>query len=106
MMRAVQLLCDLSIDPARAAEAERYFETVYRPAAMKFDGYIDLRLLRLHSVLAGQAAPGMNYRFSITYESEALRLKWVESDVHQEVWPALQAYLTSDQFDFLLFEVI
>jgi hypothetical protein len=94
------------VDPARAAEAERYFETVYRPAAMKFEGYVDLQLLRLQGVLAGQAPPGVNYRFSITYESEELRMAWVRSDVHQIVWPTFQTYLTSDNFDFLLFDVI
>lgn len=106
MNRRVQLHCDLTIDPVRAADAERYFETVYRPEAMKFEGYVDLQLLKLHGVLAGQAPAGMTYRFSITYESEALRMAWVQSDAHQVVWPALQAYLTSDNFDFLLFEVI
>jgi hypothetical protein len=106
MSRRVQLHCDLTVDPKRAAEAEHYFETVYRPAAMKFEGYVDLQLLKLQSVLAGQAPAGMNYRFSITYESEALRMEWVRSDVHQEVWPTLQSYLTSDNFDFLLFDVI
>ena len=69
MSRRVQLHCDLTIDPARAAEAEHYFETVYRPAAKTFEGYVDLQLLKLQSVLAGQAPAGMNYRFSITYES-------------------------------------
>ena len=106
MNRRVQLHCDLTIDPGRAAEAEHYFETVYRPAAMKFEGYVDLQLLKLESVLAGQAPAGLNYRFSITYESEVLRMAWVRSDVHQVVWPTLQTYLTSDNFDFLLFEVI
>ena len=106
MNRRVQLHCDLTIDPKRAAEAEHYFETVYRPAAMKFEGYVDLQLLKLQSVLAGQAPAGMNYRFSITYESEELRMAWVRSDVHQVVWPTLQTYLTSDNFDFLLFDVI
>ena len=106
MKRRVQLHCDLTLDPARAIDAEEYFETVYRPAAMKFEGYVDLQLLKLHSVLAGQAPAGLNYRFSITYETEELRMAWVRSDVHQEVWPALQTYLTSDNFDFLLFEVI
>jgi len=106
MNRRVQLLCDLAIDPERAAEAEHYFETVYRPEAMKFEGYVDLRLLKLHSVLEGQAPAGMNYRFSIIYESEDLRMAWVRSDVHQVVWPKMQTYLTSDNFDFLLFEVI
>ena len=106
MNRRVQLHCDLKIDPGLAADAEHYFETVYRPEAMKFEGYVALQLLKLQSVLAGQAPAGLNYRFSITYESEVLRMAWVRSDVHQVVWPTLQTYLTSDNFDFLLFEVI
>jgi len=106
MSRRVQLHCDLAIDPKRAAEAEHYFETVYRPAAATFEGYVDLQLLRLQSVLAGQAPAGLNYRFSITYESEEQRMEWVRSGVHEEVWPKLQTYLTSDNFDFLLFDVI
>ena len=106
MSRRVQLHCDLAIDPKRAAEAEQYFETVYRPAGSKFEGYVDLQLLKLQSVLEGQAPAGMNYRFSITYESEDLRMAWVRSDVHQVVWPKFQTFLTSDNFDFLLFDVI
>ena len=106
MKRRVQLHCDLTIEHENAAEAEEYFETVYRPAATKFEGYVDLQLLKLHSVLEGQAPAGMNYRFSITYESEELRMAWVRSDVHQVVWPKFQTYLTSDDFDFLLFDVI
>ena len=85
---------------------EHYFETVYRPAGMKFEGYIDLRILKLKDVLLGEAPEGMNYRFSITYTSEELRQKWIHSDVHQVVWPKLQTFLTSDDLDFLLFEVI
>ena len=46
------------IDPEKAAEAEEYFESVYRPAAMTFEGYVDLQLLKLHSVLEGQRPPG------------------------------------------------
>ncbi len=106
MSRRVQLHIDLVIEPARAAEAEHYFETVYRPAAAQFEGYVDLQLLRLQTVLGGRAPAGMNYRFSITYESEDLRMAWVRSDVHQDVWPTLQTFTTSDQFDLLLFDVI
>ena len=106
MTRAVQLHCDLRVDPAKEAELVQYFEAVYRPTGMKFQGYIDLRLLKLHSVLVGAAPAGMNYRFSITYETEELRQKWIGSDEHQVVWPTLQSFLTSDTFDFLLFDVI
>ena len=106
MTRSVQLHCDLTVDPAKEAEMVRYFETVYRPTGAKFQGYIDLRILKLQAVLLGNAPPGMNYRFSITYESEDLRQKWIHSDEHQVVWPTLQSFLTSSDLDFLLFEVI
>ena len=33
---------DFSVHPHKEAETIRYFETVYRPTAMKFKGYIDL----------------------------------------------------------------
>ena len=106
MNRRVQLHCDVAIDPGRTAEAEHYFETVYRPEAAKFEGYVDLQLLKLHSVLEGQAPAGLTHRFSITYTSEDLRMAWVRSDVHQVVWPKFRSYLTSDKFDFLLFDAI
>jgi hypothetical protein len=106
MARPVQLHVDLAVDPAREADMVRYFETVYRPAAMKFTGYIDLRLLRLTSVLLGTAPAGLSYRFSITFETEPLRLAWVGSDVHTEVWGTLETYLTSNDYAFLLFELI
>jgi len=106
MPRPVKLHCDLSVDPDKEAEMVQYFETVYRPTAEKFEGYIDLRLLKLHSVLLGKAPGGLTCRFSITYASEALRQKWIQSDEHQIVWPKLQSFLASSDLDFLLFEVI
>jgi len=106
MSRPIQLHADLAIDPAREADAVRYFETVYRPTAAKFDGYIDLRLLKLQAALVGTAPPGMNYRFSITFATEAQRLQWVASDAHQVVWGTLETFLTKHQYDFLLFDVI
>ena len=106
MSRPIQLHADLAIDPAREAEAIRYFETVYRPTAKGFEGYIDLQLLKLQAALVGAAPAGINYRFSITFASEALRLKWVASDAHQEVWGRLETFLTKHEYDFLLFDVI
>ena len=106
MPRPIQLHADLAIDPAREAEAVRYFETVYRPTASRFEGYIDLKLLKLQATLVGSAPAGINYRFSITFTSEALRQKWVGSEPHQEVWGTLESFLTKREYDFLLFEVI
>ena len=106
MSRPIQLHADLAIDPEREAEAVHYFETVYRPTAMRFEGYVDLRLLKLTATLVGSAPAGVNYRFSIGFTSEALRQKWVASDAHTEVWGQLETFLTSHEYDFLLFEVI
>jgi hypothetical protein len=106
MSRPIQLHADLAIDPARETEAIRYFETVYRPTASRFEGYIDLRLLKLRAALVGSAPAGINYRFSITFTSEALRQKWVASEPHQLVWETLQTFVTKRDYDFLLFEVI
>ena len=106
MSRPIQLHADLAIDPTREADAIHYFETVYRPTAKRFEGYIDLQLLKLQAALVGAAPAGINYRFSITFTSEALRLKWVASDAHQDVWGTLETFLTKREYDFLLFDVI
>jgi hypothetical protein len=106
MPRSIQLHADLAVDPAREAEAVRYFETVYRPTASGFEGYIELQLLQLRAALVGSAPAGLNYRFSITFSSEDLRLKWVASDAHEQVWRTFETFLTRHQYDFLLFEII
>ena len=106
MSRSIQLHADLALDPVREAEALAYFESVYRPTASRFEGYIDLRLLKLTGTVVGSPPPGMNYRFSITFASEALRRQWVASDAHQEVWGRLATFLTKHEYDFLLFDVI
>ena len=79
---------------------------MYRPAASRFEGYIDLRLLKLQAALVGSAPTGINYRFSITFTSEDLRQKWVASDAHQDVWGTLETFLAKRDYAFLLFEVI
>jgi hypothetical protein len=106
MSHPIQLHADLAIDPAREVEALHYFETVYRPTATRFEGYIDLRLLKLQAALVGSAPTGINYRFSITFTSETLRQQWVASDSHQRVWGTLETFLTKHDYDFLLFEVV
>lgn len=106
MSRPIQVHGDLAIDPGREAEAIHYFETVYRPTARAFEGYLDLQLLKLTTAVTGAPPPGVNYRFSISFTSEALRQRWVASPEHQDVWGALDAYLTSHDVTFLLFEIL
>ena len=106
MSRPIQVHGDLTIDPLREADAIHYFETVYRPTAKQFEGYLDLRLLKLTAAVTGTAPAGVNYRFSITFTNEALRQRWVASAEHQEVWGTLDAFLTNHDVTFLLFDCI
>ncbi len=101
----ILLEVDLSVDPAREKELLDNFHKVFKPAAMKFPGYIDLKLLKLRTAIQGGAPEGLNYRFSLTYRSEEMRQKWVASDVHQKVWPTLENTLKSKDYRVLLFDV-
>jgi heme-degrading monooxygenase HmoA len=102
----IQVHVDMAIDPAKEQEMLHYFQSVFRPAAMKFRGYIDVRMLRVHAVPVGTPPQGINYRFAITYESEELRQKWVSADIHQEVWGAMEKMLSTPNYTVILFEVI
>jgi heme-degrading monooxygenase HmoA len=95
---------DLSVDPAREQEMLRNFRTVFKPAAIKFPGYIDVKMLKLKQALQGSGPAGVNYRFQLTYESEELRQKWVASDVHKKVWPTIENTLRSKDYLILLFD--
>jgi len=100
----IVLYCDLTVDPAREQEMLNNFHNVFQPAAVKFPGYIDVKLLKLRSTLSGTAPAGVNYRFQLTYESEELRQKWIKSDVHQKVWPTVENTLANKDYSTLLFD--
>jgi antibiotic biosynthesis monooxygenase (ABM) superfamily enzyme len=102
---SILLHVDLSVDPAKEKEMLHNFETIFRPAAVKFPGYIDVKILKLRSALMGTAPAGLNYRFALTYQSEELRQKWVASPVHQKVWPTIENTLTTKNYTVLLFDV-
>jgi len=95
---------DLSFDPAKEKEMLQNFRTVFKPAATKFPGYIDVKMLKLQSALQGSAPAGVNYRFQLTYQSEELRQKWIASDVHNKVWPTIENTLRAKNYTVLLFD--
>ena len=101
----IQVHVDISIDPAEENRMLRYFETEFRSAAMKFEGFIEVHMLKLRTAPVGNAPAGMNYRFALTYRSEELRQRWVTSDIHQVVWGTIERSMTSTAYDVLLFDV-
>jgi hypothetical protein len=103
----IVLYCDLSVDQAKEQEMLRNFHTIFKPAAEKFQGYIDVKILKLRSALQGAAPQSINYRFQLTYESEELRQKWIHSDTHQKVWPTVENTLSNKStYPVLLFDSV
>jgi hypothetical protein len=90
--RPIVLYCDLAVDPGREQEMLDHFHREFLPAAEQFDGFIDLKMVKLRRVIQGEPGPPpeVNYRFQLTYESEDKRQRWIASDVHGRVWPLIE----------------
>jgi len=102
----IVLHVDLSVDPAKEREMLHNFHSVFKPAAVKFPGYVDVKMCKLRSALQGAAPAGVNYRFQLTYQSEELRQKWVASEVHKKAWPTIENTLKSKDYTVLLFDSV
>ena len=100
----IVLYCDLAVVPDREQEMLDHFHHDFKPAAEKFDGYIDLKMLKLRKVIQGGPSPGegINYRFQLTYESEEKRQLWIASEAHSRVWPLIENTLTDKGYLVLL----
>ena len=82
-----------------------HFHKVFAPIAAKHKGYIDLKMLKLSKHIQGPTLPkAINYRFQLTYESEALRLAWVTSADHDKVWPGIGNTLLDQNFQVYVFD--
>lgn len=100
----IQLHVDLTVDPAREKEMVKNFHAIFKPAAAKQPGYIDVNIIKLRTTVAGKAPADSNYRFVLTFQSEELRQKWVASDVHQQVWPEVEKTLKHKNYNVLLYD--
>ena len=101
----IQLHVDLTVDPAKEKEMLNTFHNTFRPAATKQPGFIDAKILKLRSTLAGTAPQGVNYRFVLIFQTEELRQKWVASAIHQKVWPMMESTLKHKNYNVILFDV-
>jgi heme-degrading monooxygenase HmoA len=102
----IQLHVDLSVDPAKEQEMLHNFKTIFRPAASKQPGYIDVQMLKLRTAVQGKAPEAGNYRFVLKFVSEELRQKWIASATHQKVWPTVENTLTSKNYTVLLYDTL
>jgi hypothetical protein len=105
--KPIVLYCDLAIDPAREQEMLDHYHKDFKPVAEKHDGYIDLKMVKIRTVISGDKPPkGVNYRFQLTYESEEKRQKWIASDVHQKNWPLIENTVLDKNYQTLLTDVV
>jgi antibiotic biosynthesis monooxygenase (ABM) superfamily enzyme len=102
----IVLYVDMQVDPAKEKEMLKNFHTIFKPAAVKYPGYIDVKIVKLRSALQGSAPPGMNYRFQLTFQSEEMRQKWIASDTHKKVWPTIENTLVSKNYTVLLCDAV
>ncbi len=102
----IQLHVDLTVDPDREEEMLHGFHNSFAPAAGQQPEFIDVRMLKLRSALAGSSPPGANYRFVLTYATEEERKHWVETKVHQELWPLIERTLKSKNYTVLLYDLV
>jgi hypothetical protein len=101
----IQVHVDLAVDLSKEQEMLRYFNTQFRAAATRFEGFVSVDMIKLREAFYGKAPEGINYRFVIVYRSEELRRKWIASDIHQEVWGGMEKMLSSSDYNVLLFDV-
>ena len=101
----IQIHVDLAVDTAKEQQMLQYFNTQFRPAAKRFEGFVSVDMLKLREAFYGTAPEGINYRFLLVYRSEELRRKWIASDIHQEVWGGMEKMLSSTDYNVLLSDV-
>jgi heme-degrading monooxygenase HmoA len=68
----------------QAQAAEKVFRDPFRPAISVQEGFQNVQLLR--------SEDGGDYVLTIGFSSQALQQKWVATDLHQQVWPQMEAH--------------
>lgn len=86
----IRLYVEMEVPPAREREMLEAFHTTFVPEAVKHDGFIRVKMLKLRTIIQGTAPATHNYRFELEFESEELRQQWIASAGHQRVWPLVE----------------
>jgi heme-degrading monooxygenase HmoA len=79
---------DLEARSDSAGMLEKTYREVFRPAISSQPGFDHVLLLRSGTDLNA-------YRLVIGFQDEPAQRKWIATDLHQEVWPKLEAHCSS-----------
>ena len=73
----IVLELDLEVDPAKEKDMLANYRTKFRPAIRKQPGFVDVKLMKLQTALAGKAPANCTYRLLISFQTEDQRKAWV-----------------------------
>jgi heme-degrading monooxygenase HmoA len=102
----IQLHVNLDVDPAKEQRFLKTFREKFRPAISRQPGFVEVKLLRFRKAMVGAPAGNWNYRLLISFQTEEQRQAWVKTDLHQQVWPAMEAHFRGQKYDAMLYEVV
>jgi heme-degrading monooxygenase HmoA len=77
------LLIDLQVRAGEESHLEDVFASTFRPAISAQAGFQEVALLR--------PGTGPRWMIEIRFVDEPSRLAWVATDLHQAVWPQIDA---------------
>jgi heme-degrading monooxygenase HmoA len=78
---------ELTVKPGMQQSLETTYTKMFRPAISAQDGFTAVQLLHSNDDNA-------NYRLILAFDHQASQQKWVATDLHQEVWPAIAEQCT------------
>jgi antibiotic biosynthesis monooxygenase (ABM) superfamily enzyme len=102
----IQLHLDLIVDPAKEKEMLANFQKTFRPTIRKQPGFVDVKLMKLRKVMAGDAPGSSTYRLIISFATEEQRVTWVAHPEHQKAWPTIEGTLTGKKYGALLYDLV
>ena len=80
----IELHIYLEPQDGKEEELESLYVKEYVPGIKIQEGFLRTTLLKKRDALR-------EYQIDITFDSEELRLKWVDSEEHTKVWPKMAA---------------
>ena len=87
---------DLKVKPGMVDTLKATYRDVFIPAITRQPGFAETKLLHARS------ADTWTHRLTIAFEREELQKKWVATDLHQQVWPKMEANIV--QYSVNLFD--
>jgi heme-degrading monooxygenase HmoA len=79
----------ITTQSGHGAEMEKTFHETFYPAVSSQAGF-------KYSDLLKEQGGDNSYVLTIAFESEDLRMRWVATDLHQEVWPQMAAHMSGE----------